>query len=584
MEASTKPLTQIFDRNLRLEIPYFQRSYVWKQDLWERFLIDLKSISESKNSYFFGAIILKQKDTQTGEGEVRSVIDGQQRLTTFCIFLKAMSILHDEPEFEQYITLMGKDKKPAIDHNYNDKETFEEILSVKNKDDVTKIKSSSKILEIFKYFLYQHKDTTEIDAKELDIYAILRNVKFVVIDLAPTEDEQQIFDTINSIGERLSTADLLKNYLFARSSTKSIDFYNDNWRDIFEKDEDTKEYWDKEISVARMKRNNIDWFLYSFLQIKIQDQPLSILSSDKETYSRFQNLFSSYKKFIEKYIGKEKLSDFIGEMKEYALTFKENFDTTHLSRTLPSEMSIDRMNVIAYGLDTITVIPYLLFVCKNVKEDNERNQIFGYLESYLMRRLICKSTNKSYSDLFSNQLIGNHILTLEKLRKYIDDRSEKNLAMPTDENLKLGFHNESSVNRISKGILYLLESKCRDENYTTILDGIENYTLEHVMPKKWEAYWNDVNKNDEQKKAKRNRKLLTLGNLTILSSTLNGRIKNKSWRVKKSGDGRAKGLSHYAQGLETFSSFLSEKTWNEEVIEKRADFLYDIAIKFWRNN
>jgi uncharacterized protein with ParB-like and HNH nuclease domain len=50
---------------------------------------------------------------------------------------------------------------------------------------------------------------------------------FVGIDLSPDEDEQQIFDTINSLGVRLTTAELLKNYFFQREDQSS---YNKNWK------------------------------------------------------------------------------------------------------------------------------------------------------------------------------------------------------------------------------------------------------------------------------------------------------------------------------------------------------------------
>ena len=52
----------------------------------------------------------------------------------------------------------------------------------------------------------------KINTKKINNTTILNRILFVGIDLDGNEDEQQIFDTINSLGVRLTTADLLKNY------------------------------------------------------------------------------------------------------------------------------------------------------------------------------------------------------------------------------------------------------------------------------------------------------------------------------------------------------------------------------------
>jgi uncharacterized protein with ParB-like and HNH nuclease domain len=118
---------------------------------------------------------------------------------------------------------------------------------------------------------------------------------FVGIDLGIDEDEQQIFDTINSLGVRLTTAELLKNYFFGRDD---IENYETKWKLVFENDDETKSFWDREITAGRTKRENIDLFFYSFLQIKLQDKSLNVKSDDKKRLSKFSNLFENYKSFM----------------------------------------------------------------------------------------------------------------------------------------------------------------------------------------------------------------------------------------------------------------------------------------------
>ena len=47
MEAGKRNITGIFNRTGILIVPYFQRSYVWKEEQWERFLEDMRYISKT---------------------------------------------------------------------------------------------------------------------------------------------------------------------------------------------------------------------------------------------------------------------------------------------------------------------------------------------------------------------------------------------------------------------------------------------------------------------------------------------------------------------------------------------------------
>ena len=84
MDAGKRTINDIFTGSKMLEIPFFQRSYVWKESEWERMLEDIENVCVTKEPYFMGSVILKQQLTQSNStvGDVRTVIDGQQRLTT----------------------------------------------------------------------------------------------------------------------------------------------------------------------------------------------------------------------------------------------------------------------------------------------------------------------------------------------------------------------------------------------------------------------------------------------------------------------------------------------------------------------
>jgi uncharacterized protein with ParB-like and HNH nuclease domain len=569
MEAGKRTINDIFNGNRVLEIPFFQRSYVWSDIQWERLIEDMETVSATNKPYFLGSVILKQQQTTTGNnvGDKRTLIDGQQRLTTLNIMLKVLCLKNNlNTSFDRVFRLMNNEI--ALWHNHNDIKDFNKILNLTSEDDLA---GESSIIACYNYF------KNEIDVGKLNLNNILTNIMFVGIDLGVDEDEQQIFDTINSLGVRLTTAELLKNYFFHRDDVNS---YNENWKNVFERDTDTKKFWDRDITAGRSIRENIDLFFYSFLQIKIQDSSLNVKTEDKKLFTKVDGLFDSYKKFIQDFnINKATL---IQEIKEYAEIYRTNIDFDVIDRELSPNYGIERINAIIFGLENTTLIPYVLFVLKKVQNSNERNLIFEYLESYIMRRMICHETTKNYNQLFSERLIANNIVTRNGLKAHIETQSDKVNFMPSNQDIENGFFESKLVNKQAAGILYMIESVIRDRTrHSTSLLGLARYSLEHVMPKKWENNWNTL--TSEEEKNIRNRLLLTLGNLTIITTSLNTSIRDADWNTKKNGRGERHGLKTFASGIETFSHFLDRTNWNEDVIKERAEFLFSKAREIWSN-
>jgi uncharacterized protein with ParB-like and HNH nuclease domain len=568
MDAGKRTINDIFNGNRILEIPFFQRAYVWGDEQWERLLEDMEHVSQTNKPYFLGSVILKQQPTNTGNkvGDKRTLIDGQQRLTTLSIFFKVLSLKSgDDYEFNRMFKLRDL---IAIQHNHNDIDAYELVM---NLNELKELSATDNITQAYTYF------KTNLNAEKLDINNILAKILFVGIDLDENEDEQQIFDTINSLGVKLTTAELLKNYFFNRDE---ISTYTTYWKNVFEKDEETKNYWDREITAGRLKREFIDLYFFSYLQIKIQDKDLNVKTEDKIEFSKVEQLFESYKKFIKDYLNNDKKS-ILSEIKDYALLFQENFDYDIVENELTNNSGIERINAIIFGLDTSTLIPYVLYVLKNVANDNERNELFEFLETYIMRRMVAHANTKNYNQLFTDRLINNEILSKSKFLEFLEGQADKVNFLPSDEELKNGFENSYLVNKQTAGILYFIESKIRNRQLqSTQLLGINKYSLEHLMPKKWENNWGKL--SNQEDKIKRNRKLLTLGNLTIITQALNSTIRDANWTIKRKGKGDKKGLNTYSAGLETISSYLTFDEWNEQTISERAEFLYNKAKEIWK--
>lgn len=275
----------------------------------------------------------------------------------------------------------------------------------------------------------------------------------------------------------------------------------------------------------------------------------------------------------------------IQEIKEYAILYRNNINFNIIDTELTDVYGIERINALIFGLEYTVIIPFVLYVLNNTKDNKvEQKNIFMYLESYLMRRMISKSTNKSYSNLFSEELISNEITSKEKFQNLINEKTDKNNSMPSDEVVKQGFLNSKIVNKQTRGIIYLIESiiRIKDKSkHSTGLLGLDKYSLEHMMPKKWENHWDKDKSFTDEERQNRNNKLLTLGNLAIITSSLNSSIRDSNWDKKKNGTDKHSGLIKFTSGIETINEYLQYETWDENKIDERANFLYKQAMKIW---
>lgn len=570
MDAHKALITDIFNNATLVEVPFFQRSYVWKEDLWSRLLEDMEYVVKTRKPHFLGSIILKMgRAPRPGEqfSSCRTIVDGQQRLTTFLIFLKVLCMKQGQTVmFDYQFRIMGQ--MVALRHGRNDVDAFEKIMATEAPQELPNPEPGSKVIEAFNYFV------KNMDEAKLDIMAIMMNTQFVRIDLDVDEDEQQIFDTINSLGVNLTTSELLKNYFFSR---ETVSEYVSKWESVFEKDDEAKVYWNSEIETGRIKRALIDIFFDAYFQLFVQDKKYNIANEDKISYARVDKLALSYQHFINTYCGGNK-NIILGQMKDYAFCFMQTFRPDLCGMNTPAGCGIERLNVVVFGLKTSTLIPYVLYIAKNVFDEEERNRMYGVLESYIMRRMVVHASTKNYNNLFTS-LILNSVLDADSLRTRLKSGNDVTTYIPDDDELRSGFEKSKLVNLQSRGVIYLIESRIRPENSSTALLGFNNYSLEHMMPKKWRNNWSPCESEEDEKK--RDTLLLTLGNLAIIPQALNASIRDENWKIKKAGKGNKLGLDICAAGLITVHNALQKEEWTEIDIKERSAWLCDQARTIW---
>jgi uncharacterized protein with ParB-like and HNH nuclease domain len=588
MEAREKELKFLTTEG-KVIIPFFQRTYVWEQENWENLLEGLFS---KPYGHFLGSIILKQIPVRSGETKKLEVVDGQQRLTTLSILIKVLYDLFS-PELQKTTENVMRQilfSKPyetsseyfvKIEHSQVDKEAYERVIKAKIDGnppiDIEKIdEKSHRIEQCYKFFYKKLRDYSERESlfnKILDP----NNKMLVVIDLVEgKDDEQAIFDTLNTAGVRLTTAEIVKNALYQKIIEKSdkeyaVNFYKNTWEKTFLSDEDTVRYWEREKLTGRLKRDNLEILLHSVAIIK------GFFDPDKHTLSDLSKL---YKEKIQK-LGKEELENFVNEIIYYAEIYRDKFPDFDKSTAFTFEDSVIRLFHILEELEISTFHPFILFVFKQYGDnENEIINKLANLEKFIVRRMIARQETKNYNK-YCKEFIKDPNSILEKLKE------------TTDEDISNGLRKISNKNATL--LLFWVELYRRHKGTYDVKELKFTYSLEHIMPQKWEEHWKDIPEKykpdgskmtEEEAKKDRYEKVYWIGNMTLLRSSLNSALRNYTFEKKMEGEGRKKGIKTYADLSITKDDIVEpynkgDKNWDENKIEERTNKLGKEIKEIW---
>jgi Protein of unknown function DUF262/Protein of unknown function (DUF1524) len=587
MEAKAKSLAFLSNEGL-VKIPFFQRGYVWTKDNWEDLLTDLLNTTKT---HFLGSLILKQQRTMTGEPKEVTVIDGQQRITTLSILIKVLydtftddikknceTPIRNHLFHKRYQT--DAEYLIKVQHSRVDAKAYEAVicLGIDGNSLESTTLTGNKILACYDYFRGELPPKSQEERKGL-FNRLLdpENKMLVVIDLTEDDDEQAIFDTINSAGVKLSAADTIKNALFQKaihlcqSQSKATDLYNRTWEKAFLADDKTIEFWETQRLTGRLMRDNMEILLHSIAVIK------GFYDPDKHTLSELSKL---YKKQISNYSSIEKLSEFVDEITAYAQLYRTRMLAFDDSTVFSFSDDIQRLFHILDVLQISTFHLFILFLFKS-QNDDTISRLLLCLEKFIVRRMISKQEVKSYNKLCRDFIVNPELLE-EKLTETTDDKLSTGLKEISNKNAAL--------------LLFWLElcRKSRDKKFD-VTELKYNYSLEHLMPQKWEEHWKEMpeKKNPdgstmsaEEAKKDRYAKIYWIGNMTLLTSSLNSSLQNHTFKKKMNGDGRKKGIKAYAAlsitQIDIVSSFDSGDTvWDEGKIERRTANLTEEILDIW---
>ncbi|OOB78139.1 MAG: hypothetical protein BEN18_08345 [Epulopiscium sp. Nuni2H_MBin001] len=584
-------------KSIFLDIPFFQRPYVWEKDDWDSLLDTLVDGLDNKSSIFLGSIILKEQPSEDTGVKSYQVIDGQQRLTTLSILVKACYDSDEELQSDQdarvnlaqiLFTKLGSKKKKLIKINHSrvDVEDYENIVH----GNFTSIKDkSTNLCRCYTYFKNElsAKDSSTREAI-WDILVMNETNLLVKIELGENDNEQAIFDSINSAGVRLTCFDTIKNTLFQRAyqlaqteedKEEILNVYDYHWAKVFENPDDLEgiKFWQQSKSSGRLERDNKELLLNAVASINGFYNPNT---------HKMVELTNKYKVYMNGITQLTVLLDFIKEIADYAIVYRKKF-TGFNKATLHSYKDDEkRLLQILEELGVYTFHAYLLKLFKE-QPDNLVAEL-KLIEKFVLRHYLCgvsaKNFNKETAVVFKDG--GTMAKLWESKESYINDKQVK-------ASLK-SLHR--TQNKVPTLILFWIELKRRSEDSKTDITALAyTYSLEHIMPKKWEDHWGTDNPpvmndgrrvtNQEEAKEIRDAAVYQIGNATLLKKSLNSKIKNDEFTKKMKGSSsRSKGIKEYGELFvtkEVIDIYDKGRPWDEDEINLRTERLTEEFFKIW---
>lgn len=526
-----KNITDLITGDLtQFHVPIYQRNYTWDADKEVKKLIDDiiefgKEYQENDRAeYYIGNIIIKNQTR--GMVTERIIVDGQQRITTSVLILCAIRDIY-------------RDTYPSND-NDKDADMIQKSLYQDNHGEV-KLKLNnmenqqvlSDILSGQKHLLshgsqYQKnydsilKRFTRVEENNFyNFVQLLRRVKVVIIILDEDQDENSVFESINSTGKPLSGSDLIKNYLFTfKNYNCSHDdesvltrLYTESFEGLFKNE--------KQIEVK----------IESFFRIYIAIQTSALVKKDAKV------IYYEFKKLIGQINSVESCKKIIIDLSKWANIY-QTLKAGKLENINGIYLSYIKTCFDLYSVFLIQIVEKYSHIKGNklvIDNSDEINKLLKAIIAYDASRIFAKFPTAELVRWTPMLLTKNHLEQddYQQINSYADrfiklvTTTDRSFGQPNKYELRKNITTLDLYTRNKKylkRVLILLENTNKKEllNYE---QDLKKATIEHIMPQTLSPEWSDIG-NEEHKEY-----LHTLGNLTLTFD--NSKLSNLGFNEKK---------------------------------------------------
>lgn len=545
MEAKQSTINDFFALTGTIfSIPVYQRNYTWEEENCEKLLQDIISISQNKKTHFMGSItyILHHIDDEKSLRQLQEfvIIDGQQRITTIMLLLKAIETkIPNEgikKEIDGLLNLSGQ--RLRLKPIKSDKEAFDLVMQNRSHE----IQGVSHIRNNYKFFTKELDNYISKGYRIEEIYGAFLRLKIVAIGLELGEDDPQVvFESINATGVQLKGLDLIRNYLMmGENSDRQKHLYDNYWVPL--------ENW--------LGEKDLNDFIKTYLRIYFENR---FKEGEREVYyalkDHHRDNFS------------DDIQGLMSDMREYGRIYQIFLDRDHyfLHRGDPQQLANLRLRVkdlvkIKFGVAK----PFILRCARDFEEgklDYENfYEILQIFISYFVHRSVCGDPTPALAELLYSLYRQLENVSADALKRYLG-KSVGRTAFPNDDKIKAAFlvRNAYAANQVCKFILLEIEKLSNAEPPKE-----ENLEVEHFYPKTPTQEWRDrvgdyfTFEQDY---------LNNFGNLTL--SGQNQRLGNKSYEEKIA-------LMEEYSSLHLNDYFINNThSWGIEEVKARSEYLAD---------
>lgn len=509
-------------------IPIYQRKYKWTNEQCNRLIDDIIKSGKKGIEHFTGTVVYESKG-----GSFRSayLVDGQQRITTVMLMIKALSLItKSKPEDKDYDYVYKNTLRYLFadqnDHergfkvipSKNDQTTFNLIMSCETLEELEKNPLVSKEKEDLlynnfrtSYFRFLEEIKHGINVRDV-IFEGLLCLTIVEMSLEHGDDPQEIFESINSLGVKLSNADLIRNFLLM-SNINQATLYKECWEPI-------QDFY--------IGESNMESFINNYLLMK-------------KCYAiNYGDIYKEYVDFAST-IGDgennkdELLKDLLEVAKIYQPFIKESNSCSTTTNMLMQELR-DMAQTTAY--------PFLMRVFldkqNGIISEDTLNKVINLIIVYLVRRTICKVPTNSlrgfmlnlYNRIFgkvaANKQEDRYYQAIYAFFKTLSSRD----ALPSEEDVSKNLKDYPLYKNVKFAtyILYKIENGRYPKPYSEFVTA-KSVTVEHIMPQNITDEW--IEDLGEDAEAIHDLYVNTIGNLSLSSRGKNSSMSDDSFADKK---------------------------------------------------
>lgn len=506
LNTETVNLQELLSNGRIYEVPPYQRDYSWNEEHWEDLWLDVQDLEPNREEQHYMGAVVFQKITD----RKLQIIDGQQRLATLSILILAViqelrglveANIEKEANEERIQLLMSQFlgfKDPAsLKHsaklilNENDRDFYQQyLLQFRSPVSERSLKNSIKSLwNAYKFFRakvahhFRDKQDGTVLATFLDD-VVARRMMFIRISVEDELRAYTVFETLNARGLELTSADLLKNYLFsqvARESKADLEHVRAQWKVIADS----------------IGMRTLPEFLRHFL-------------NSRRRYVRRERLFKIIKQDIRK---AEEVFGLLNDLERASVWYRA-LDDEHdeFWRDYPGaahEVRILRLfRVKQYK-------PLVLAAAPKLPPDEVKDLLrVCRIISFRFNMVSQRNTN-DLEDVFNQvavKLSRNEISTIREMKDALTPIYIPEEEFRTDFS-NLAINTRGNKKRLAKYILCSLENHL---SQTDLDFETASATIEHILPENPDDDWSEAFPEDE-----RERFVYRLGNLTLLELHLN---------------------------------------------------------------